>query len=201
MKFTFLFISCLFITGILPAQSWNFIKEKDGIKVFTRNEPGSSLKSYKGEVIFEAPMEKVCSVLDNVKDISWWDKDISDVKVLAYEKNKYAQYYLIYHMPWPMSNRDLVVETRISTDPVTGARSFMTKPLLNTVPEKSGLVRIRNYQQTWIVRSLDNGNVQVILEGSTDPGGDIPSWVTNMVVAETPLMAIASLRDKILSGK
>jgi len=201
MKFTFLFISCLFITGILPAQSWNFIKEKDGIKVFTRNEPGSSLKSYKGEVIFEAPMEKVCSVLDNVKDISWWDKDISDVKVLAYEKNKYAQYYLIYHMPWPMSNRDLVVETRISTDPVTGARSFMTKPLLNTVPEKSGLVRIRNYQQTWIVRSLDKGNVQVILEGSTDPGGDIPSWVTNMVVAETPLMAIASLRDKILSGK
>ena len=32
----------------MAAQSWDFIKEKDGIKIYTRVEAGKSLKSYRG---------------------------------------------------------------------------------------------------------------------------------------------------------
>jgi len=198
--FSFVFLN-LFVAGSPFAQPWNFVKENDGIKIYTRIESNNSLKSFKGEVIFHATMEKVCSLLGNTKNTDWWDKGISNIKELDFEENKFVQYYLIYKMPWPLTSRDLVAETRITTDPVSGDHSFTARPLANTVPEKPNLVRIRNYRQTWIVQPMEKGNVHVTLEGFIDPGGNIPTWVYNMVVAETPLKAIRSLRERALSKK
>ena len=201
MKNTFFIIFSFFLANTLFAQPWSFVKEKDGIKVYTRLETNSSLKSFKGEVTFHAPMEKVCSMLGNANNTDWWDKAISDLKVLGYEKNKYVHYYLVYNMPWPLTNRDLVAETIITSDPVTGDYYFTANPLPDKVPEKQKLVRIKKYQQTWTVQPLEKGFVHVILEGSIDPGGNIPTWFYNMVVAETPMRAIHSLRARVLSGK
>ena len=64
-------------------QSWNFIKEKDGIKIFTRKELNSSLKSFKGETTFRADINKLSLILGSAKHLDWWDKDISEIKVLA----------------------------------------------------------------------------------------------------------------------
>lgn len=185
----------------LSAQPWTFVKEKDGIKIFTRIEPNSSLKSFRGEVIIHAPFERVCGILGNPKNNDWWDKVISDVKVLGYEEHKFIRYYLIYHLPWPFANRDLVSETRITSDPVTGAKFYIAKPLSGVVPEKPNLVRIEKYQQIWTVQPMDKGNVRVILEGSFDPGGNIPLWVSNMVITQTPFKIMHALRERVLSDK
>ncbi|HZY24737.1 MAG TPA: hypothetical protein VFE71_02830 [Bacteroidales bacterium] len=39
------FFFILMVSCSMEAQSWNFIKEKDGIKIYTRMEAGKSLKS------------------------------------------------------------------------------------------------------------------------------------------------------------
>ena len=201
MKHTFFAILSLFLANCVIAQPWSFVKEKEGIKVFTRLEPNSSLKSFKGEVTFHAPIEKVSSMLGNPNNTDWWDKAISDVKVLSYEENKYIQYYLIYNMPWPLANRDIVAETIITSDPVSGDYFFTANPLPKSVPEKPNLVRIQKYQQKWTVQPKEGGNVYVSLEGFIDPGGNIPAWFYNMVVPETPIRTIHSLRERVLSAK
>ena len=189
------------LTSALYSQPWNFVKEKDGIKIYTRFEANNPLKSFKGETIFNAPIEKVCSMLGNARNVDWWDKNISDIKVLAFEENSFIQYYLIYNMPWPITNRDLVADTRITSDRLTGERTFTAGPLANVVTEKTDLVRIKYYHQKWTVQPLDKGNVHVMLEGFIDPGGNVPAWVYNMLVPETPYKAIRSLRERVLSKK
>jgi hypothetical protein len=185
----------------LHAQSWDFVKEVDGIKIFTRKELNSSLKSFKGEVTFKAKIDKVNLLVGNADNLDWWDKDISSVKVLAFEKDKFIQYYIVYKVAWPLSNRDLALDARISTDPVTGVRTVSAKPLLNAVPENPNLVRIKKYWQKWTVQPMDKGYVHIILEGFVDPTGNVPSWLFNIVVTETPLRALNALRDRALSDK
>ena len=184
----------------LQAQSWKFVKEKDGIKIYTRVESNSSWKSFKGEVTFQATMDKVCSMLGNNKNNDWWDKAITDVKVLGYKENKFIQYYMVYNLPWPFTNRDIVTETKVTTDTVSGARIYNARPLPNKVPEKSNLVRIKEYKQTWTVQPVDKGFVHITFEGSINPGGNIPPWLYNMVITETPLKMLHSLREKAISG-
>jgi len=187
-------------SGLL-AQPWTLVKENDGIKVYTRLESSSVRKSFKGEVTFQAPIEKVCSMLGTDKNNDWWDKAFTDIKVLGYEENKYVQYYMIYNTPWPLSNRDIVTETRKTTDTLSGIRIYTARPLPNKVPEKSNLVRIKEYKQTWTIQPLEQGFVHVTFEGSVNPGGNIPSWLYNMVITETPMKMLHSLREKAVSGK
>jgi hypothetical protein len=34
---------------------------------------------------------------------------------------------------------------------------------------------------------MENGVIRLILEGFVDPAGNVPTWLYNMVITETPL--------------
>jgi hypothetical protein len=181
----------------LFSQSWDFIKEKDGIKIYTRKEANNDLKSFKGETYIHTKFENVTALIGNVKNFDWWDDDITEIKVLLNEKEKHIQYYLIYDVPWPVTDRDLVVDAIITTDPLTGIRVVEARPLPNVIPEKPNLIRIKKYWQKWTLIPIEPGVVHVILEGFVDPGGSVPAWLYNMVITETPLKVIRSVQTHV----
>jgi len=185
-----------FLTGSrdLSGQSWVFVKEKEGIRLYTRKEANNSVKSFKGEAYLHAQIEKVFSLITNVKNFDLWDEDITEMKVLLNEKDKHVQYYLVYDVSWPVTDRDLVVDALITTDSVTGIRIMEAKPLLNVIPEKSDVVRIKKYWQKWTLIPVEEGLVHLILEGSVDPGGSVPAWLSNMVITESPFKSIQSVK-------
>jgi hypothetical protein len=195
----FLILTFFFLTGSvdLSGQSWVFVKEKEGIRLYTRKEANNSVKSFKGEVYIHAPMEKVYSLITNVKNFDWWDEDISEIKVLLYETDKVIQYYLIYDVPWPIADRDLVVDSHITIDPATGTISVEARSLLNVIPERPDLIRIKKYWQKWTLVPVEKDLVHLILEGSVDPAGSVPAWLSNMVITETPLKVIRSVRTHV----
>jgi len=183
------------------AQQWDFIKEKEGIKIYTRKEANSALKQFKGEVDLHTSLEKVYDLLGNVKNVDWWDKNLREINVLLYEKDKHIQYYLIYGVPWPLADRDLCVDAKITTDPVTGVRTIYSTPLLNVIPEKEDMVRIKDYWQRWVIRPAGNEIVHITLEGFVDPGGNVPDWLYNMVITETPLKIIRGVKERLETKK
>jgi hypothetical protein len=188
------------LTGSLDlcGQSWVFIKEKEGIKLYTRKEANSPVKSFRGEVYLHTQMDNVYSLITNVKNFDCWDDDIREIQLLLYEKDKIIRYYLIYDVSWPVTDRDLVVEACITIDPVTGTRSVEARSLLNVIPEKPDLVRIKKYWQKWTLVPVEKGVVHLILEGSVDPGGSVPAWLSNMVITETPLKVIRSVQAHVV---
>lgn len=183
--------------SVCQAQEWKFVKEKDGIKIFTRKEAGNSLKSFRGVADLHTTMAKASNLIGNVKNVDWWDKNVKEVKILAFEKERYARYYLIYDSPWPVMDRDLCVEATITTDPVTGRRVVEARPLPHLVPEREDAVRIKNYWQRWIVESRGEGVVHVVLEGFVDPAGSVPDWIYNMVITETPLKVMRGVKERL----
>ena len=192
------------ITAQLPdeksfAQKWEFVKEKDGIKIYTAKDPKTSFKMFRGEAILITQMERVTNMVGNVKNVEWWDKSVREINVLAYIENKNIKYYLVYDVPWPFSDRDLCVESKITDDPVTGKRVIFSTPLPDVVPEKAGIIRIKNYWQRWILQPLDKNRIHVILEGYVDPAGSVPAWLYNMVITDTPLKLIRGIKGRVES--
>jgi hypothetical protein len=179
------------------AQSWDFIKEKDGIKIYTHKEPGKALKSYKGVTDIKAPAEKVFALIEDVNHTEWWDKNFSQIRVLLYEKYKRAQYYLVYHLPWPVENRDLCVNVIVTYDSLTGAGTISAGPLPGVVPERHDLVRIKEYRQTWTVTPAGRESAHVELVGYIDPAGNIPDWISNMLIVDSPIEVISGVRQRV----
>jgi len=141
-----LLFSCL-LSIHLVAQPWEFIKERDGIKIYTRKEKGSPLKSFKGVTEVHSTMEMIGTIVGNVKNFDWWDDDIRRIDVLAFEENVYSQYYLIYDVPWPFQDRDLCVDAQVTIDSVTGTKVILARPLPDVIPEEDNIIRINNYWQ------------------------------------------------------
>jgi hypothetical protein len=197
----FHFILMIFFTVVLScslaAQSWDFIKEKNGIKIYTRTEEGKSLKSYRGVTDINAPVEKIFTLMEDITNTDWWDKKLTHIKVLLYEKEKRAQYYLIYDLPWPVIDRDLCVDVAITIDPLTGERRINAVALNGVIPERNDMVRIKDYRQTWTVIPASKEMTHVVLEGFVDPAGTIPNWISGMLITESPIKAISGLREAV----
>ncbi|TSA26654.1 MAG: hypothetical protein D4R67_07525 [Bacteroidetes bacterium] len=186
-----------FFTLHLAAQPWEFIKERDGIKIYTRKEKGSPLKSFKGVMEIHTTMEMVASVVGNVKNFDWWDDAIRKIDVLEYVENVYSKYYLIYDVPWPLMDRDLCVEARVTIDSVTGTKVILARPLPDVIPEEENIIRIKNYWQKWTIEPLKEGMVRLTLEGFVDPGGIVPAWLYNMVITDTPLNLMGEVKKRV----
>jgi len=179
------------------SQEWEFIKERDGISIYTRKEKGSPLKSFKGVMTIRTNMDLVGTVVGNVENFDWWDDDIKTIDVLELKANEYSKYYLIYDVPWPLLDRDLCVDARISIDPVTGTKVILARPLPDVIPEKPDIVRIKNYWQRWILEPLPGEMVRLTLEGFVDPGGIVPAWLYNMIITDTPLNLMGEVKKRV----
>ena len=181
----------------LSGQTWNFIKERDHIKLYTRIEREGPLKSFKGVMDIKADIEKINNMIGNPKDVRWWGESVRGIRVLLFEKDKHIQYYLIYHSPWPFTDRDIVADVQITTDPSSGTRTVYSIPLLNIIPEYPGLIRVTRYWERWTIQPLDNGMIHISFEGYIDPAGAIPAWLYNMIVIETPLKLMREVQKRV----
>ena len=195
--FILMFFFTMLLSSLMAAQSWNFIKEKDGIKIYTRKEAGKSLKYYKGVTDINAPAEKVFALIEDINNTDWWDKNLTQIKVLLYEKYKRAQYYLVYDLPWPVTDRDLCVDVTISINTVTGVRKITAVPLTGVIPERNDMVRVKVYRQTWTIIPAGKEMTHVVLEGIIDPAGSIPDWITNMLIIDSPIKVINGVKEQM----
>jgi len=196
MKYNSLLI-LLLISNMITAQEWKFVKERDGIKIYTRSDENSEVKSFKGVADFQTTMEKMSRLIGRVESFEWWDEDVSEIKVLDYKEEEYIKYYVVYDVPWPLTDRDLCVNALITNDPLTGKRMVRATALEGAVPEKPDKVRIKNYWQQWSMEPMGNGLVHVVLEGTVDPAGHIPTWIVNMVITDTPLNIMTKARNVV----
>jgi len=180
----------------LSAQSWTFIKEKDGIRLYTCQQEHSTFKAFYGEVDISGDFEKVSALIGDPSNLDWWADDVKNIQVLFFEKDKQIRYYFEYHVPWPFANRDLVTHVQINEDSVTGVKTIFSTPLPGVVPPKPGLVRVTDYWQRWTLQPLKNGTIHITLEGFIDPAGDVPAWLYNIVVVDIPLKLLQEIRKK-----
>jgi hypothetical protein len=195
--YLFILFFLVFAISDLSGQTWTFVKEKDQIRIYTRPEANTSLKSFMGIMEIQADIEAVSAMIGNPKDLEWWGKEVKEIKLLTFEKDRHIQYYLVYDSPWPFSDRDLVGDVRIVTDSLTGIRTVSSLPLQNVIPENPDLVRVKDFRQKWTLHPLSLGVIRVTLEGYIDPAGSIPAWLYNMIVIDTPLKLMREIQKRV----
>jgi hypothetical protein len=193
LTFLILMISDL----IMNAQDWECAKERDGIKIFTCQNTASSYKIFRGEIDLQTDVNTVSNLIEDVRNFDEWDDDISLIKILDAEPGKFLRYYVQYNLPWPIADRDLCVEAKISTDSVTGERIISSQPDPEAIPEDPEFVRIKKYWQKWTISPAGAGKLHLTLEGFADPAGDIPAWLANLAITKAPWNMLQKIREAL----
>jgi hypothetical protein len=198
MHIVAVFLLLLMFPILLQGQNWKFVKEKDGVLLYTCQKPGNGLKLFKGVAEIKAPTDKIFAKLENVNNTDWWTKDVTQIKILTYEKNKLAQYYLVYNLPWPFKNRDLCVNVTTTIDHSIGEYKLTAVPLSSSkIAISNEFVRINDYWQEWKVSPIDKNKSHVELEFYINPGTNLPNWLVNMVLSDSPINVINAMRNSL----
>ncbi|WP_439182232.1 START domain-containing protein [Carboxylicivirga taeanensis] len=188
--FTFLLLLAADGTG---DKGWQLKKDKLGIQVFTKQKADSRIYMYK--VVADMPVvpqrvyQQVVDFAANLKHMTLVDS----LRFLQHRKDTLYRNYMHFNMPWPVKNRDMVVEMVVSKDP-EGIYLESTN-LPDYLPPRPGVIRIEEFYEKWTIRKGAAPNQsRVTVTGWVDPGGAIPAWVVNLSSVKTPYQFIAGIR-------
>ena len=187
-------------SGLLYSQSdkeWKFLREEEGIRVYTRNRDDSPLKSVKVVTEVKARLSSLVALMIDAKNHHKWVYANKEARVIE----EYSQYHWIFYgysdAPWPVLDRDMVVEARLSQDAETGVVRDESECRPEFLPEINGVVRVQNCHSLWLLEPLGDGRVRVIFEISVDLAGSIPVWLMNIVIAKGPYRTVKNLTQEV----
>jgi len=189
-------LSVIMMIGLslaMTADKWKPEFTKNGISVYTKVLPGSSLKAFRAEGDIQAAIETVNSILyDTAGQVKWMPDCIVSYDISNGPENVFISYNET-KAPF-VNNRDVIVETVItkSKNRIIHESRAVDRPDL--VPEFKGKVRITDMSARWELVRSDRGT-HVIYEVIANPGGYIPRWLTNLASSDIPYRTVLGLKS------
>lgn len=189
-----IFLSCL---SVLGQKDCILKKDDDSIKVYLCAAEQIKFKSIKATFTVQATLSQLAAfVLDVSFYNSWQYKTIHARKVKMISEQELI-YYTEIIAPWPVSNRDMVVNLRLVQDPETKVVTIFANSVPELLPANKDIVRVPMSRASWTVVPVSTNLLKVEYVMQIDPGGLVPAWMVNMVAAQAPYDSFKNLKDKI----
>ena len=189
-----LFFSLAFLS--IPAFSqynWKLTKSSGGISVYQSPISNSDYKSIKVECTLDGNFNKLLSVITNVNHYKDWVYNNKTTELLKTAGPSEFYYYSETSLPWPMSNRDVVMHTTIERDNHDGFLKITSANHSGMVSEKSGRVRVPHTNISWYVTAPSATTIHIVYTFEADPGGSIPAWLVNSFADKGPFESFKKL--------
>lgn len=174
-------------------DSWKLVSKEGNIEVFTRKSAKSSFKEVRILAEFDVEMGAFIDALNDVPAYEDWIYKCKNPRLLKTLSENESYYYVQTELPFPMSDRDLVVHSRqwMGDD----GESFHTHSVAapDFIGEKNGMIRIQYYESHWDITENEYGRLLIEYKVITDPGGYLPAWLVNMVVTQGPVETMKEL--------
>ncbi len=190
-------------TAQLSLAAPSDVETKDGITVWKVPTANSAVVGFKAQAVLSAPINAVVGTIMDTPNASEWIPNTGFIQMIdrsEFSQGKAKLYYLI-DMPFPLADRDLVINSKMSKNPSGIIRIDNQIASDSRYPAKPGVVRINQYTGSWLLEPLGNSKTRVTLQGDADPGGAIPIWATNLFVTKQPTDMLKNMREQVKKSR
>ena len=187
---TILFSLLLLTTS--AQTEWSLTRNEKGIKVFTAKGENSKFKRIKVEAIIPGTIEKLRSVLLDVTNNKKWVYHTRQSHLVEQVNPNEVVYYAETFLPWPFSNRDVVIRMSLHIDSINHTLLVTAVGVPEAVPVNKGLVRIQNFNARWEVRT-ESSQIGITYYLQLNPAGSISPSISNMFVTKGPFETFNNL--------
>lgn len=185
-------MACLF--AALPAlaqDSWSLRVDREGLRVETREVPGSNFRAFRASVRVAASPDAVLARLRDVERYPEWFPDTKEAYVVEQVDGRWAS-YIRTGAPWPVKDRDAIYVSTL--EGTSDSYRIVVSAAPTRLPEVGDAVRIRKAAGYWHLQRDGDGTV-ITWEFHVEPGGSVPGSLANARVVATPRGALSALRE------
>ncbi len=178
-----------------PETGWHIAKDKNGIRIYNRSVEGSSFNPYRGVMVVESNLSALTALVADAENYPNWVDTCRTGKTLRKIDDAKSIIYTVNEAPWPVSDRDSIVETVIVQNPETKVVHIHLEGLPDYLPRKEGFVRVEKVEGFWRFTPMENDQVEVVYQVHTEPGGKLPSWLINSLILNQPYRTLEKMRE------
>lgn len=183
---------CVFLLSSFAVSEWKLAKDKNNIQVYTQSSEKSNLKETKVVGTAESSPQKVLEILLQFDSYSKWIPKCKESHLLKKVSETEFYYYARYAAPWPVSDRDAVVHLEIFHQ-ANGDIFCEINGVPNYIEPVQGVIRVPYSKGKWFLTQEQDGKVKLVNQYSTNPGGNVPSWLINTMAVVTPFEMMKNL--------
>ncbi|MBS1920281.1 MAG: hypothetical protein JST17_08510 [Bacteroidetes bacterium] len=196
MKQVFILILLIGVCDISMGQyQWKLDKDKGGIKVYLSDVAGTNYKAVRVVCTFPGTYVKLFSLLSDASRNTEWAYNAKTSYFLKKNNPLDFWYYSEIYFPWPLNNRDAVIHIQMQTEHLPDFLTIVAKGDPGFIPEKPGKVRIPHYYAYWKVTMPTEQTIHIDYILEADPGGSIPSWLSNTFIDKGPFDSFKKLGE------
>jgi len=182
-------------------EDWKLKKDDNGIQVYTRTTANSSFSELKMKATFETTVSAIIALFKDIPNYTAWVYSCTVATSVKKSTDGDDYYYSVTNAPWPVSDRDVVVRSRVTQDTVTWIVTSVSENVDGIVPEQEDMERVPLLKSRWILIPLKGGKVDITYHLKVDPGGLIPAWLANMTITIGPYNTMLGLKREINKEK
>lgn len=186
----------LMLSSVVSAadQDWRLDKTSNGIQVFSRPKAGSEIREVRATATIAANLPTVLAVIDDVPNTHKLAAVIKTSELHQKNSDSDYLYYLYMAMPWPVTDRDTLMQRTISQDSASQVVTVSDVATLDILPIKKKVVRITESYQRWYLTPNNDDTVNIEMVLHSDPAGPIPGWLINALSVNTPIETLENVR-------
>ena len=179
-------------------DSWQLKKDRNGIRIYTRDYPNSKFKEYKAVMTVNTTLTIAKDLIEDASRLKEWNYKTSKSRMIKRIDENHYILYLYNDMPWPVLNRDHVSNVRI-TYPTKKSVLISIDPYNNGLPDTADVVRITYFKGFWLLEKTLEG-ISITHQLFGDPEGSVPAWLVNSQLIKSPYTSFRNLK-KLLENK
>lgn len=198
MKTRLFFLALIFYSSFSFAQDkWELKKNDHGIEVYSRKLNTGKFKEIKVICEVNSSAENLIKILQDVDDHKEWVYKTIKSNLISRKNKDTLYYYSELALPWPISNRDAVVQLACSRDIPNSQYTITVVSLPNLIPAKPHIVRVPYSLGVYHVKTLPNNHIRIEYTLSVNPGGFLPSWLVNYTSTIGPYNTFFKLKTML----
>jgi len=177
-------------------DDWKLRKDKNEIQVFTKKREASNIYKYKVKTKVQASIQKVYEqVIDFNENLQYMEL-VDSLAFLKHRKDKRYINHMRFDMPWPVTNREMVMDMHVE---IKKDRIVLVSDDLPDYQKKSKkYVQIEDFHEEWTIKENKvTDKTQIVIVGWVNPGGNIPTWIVNLFSVRTPFRFISGIVEEI----
>jgi len=184
-------------------SSWELVENTEGIKIYMRWVDVSEkvkVRERKAEILVHCKLETAVAMLTEVGKIPKWMPGAQKVSILHRESPEKWLTYMLFGLPWPFNDRELITLSTISYNAARDKVSLQMQSTDESYPPTKGVERLTHYKASWeLFQATPNLVKMTFVAHSGDPPA-FPRCVQDPVIKRVFFSNMCSLQT-MLNGE
>jgi hypothetical protein len=174
------------------AEHWELLYREGNVRVW--EDTDAERATFKAESVIDAHLFDVLAVLSDTARRPQWVGDLDESRIVAGDIQTKVVIYERFHLPWPLDDRDSMVESVITQNlkqlEVAVHYREVTHP---KAPPRDGVTRMPVVRGSMFFRYVDKQHAFARIVMTLDVGGMLPDFAVQRFVRKGPARTLEGL--------